>query len=64
MNTNFLDKTEAEVFADKYVDYFKTGKYKKMNSNAKDTKIVMLLSFLDFHGLEKHFEQFEFEVRR
>lgn len=63
MNTNFLDKTEAEVFANKYTEYFKNMQNRK-NSIAKDKKIVMLLSFLEFHGLENHFKQFQAEAEK
>ncbi len=62
MNTE-LDKNEEQVFRETYIKYYRENQ-DKLNRIFKDTRVVMLLSFIEFNGLEHNFKDFEEAVRR
>jgi hypothetical protein len=62
MNTE-LDKNEEQVFRETYIKYHRENQ-DKLTRVIKDTRVVMLLSFIEFNGLEHNFKDFEAAVRR
>jgi hypothetical protein len=58
-----LDKDEEDFFRDTYLKYHRENQ-DKLTKVYKDTRMVMLLAFVEFHGLENNFKEFETAVRR
>ena len=58
-NSKLLDKTEAEVFEEKRVQVYTQN---KSSMTEIYNRLIMLMAFVEFHGLEHNFKEFEREV--
>jgi hypothetical protein len=61
MNNTLLDKTEFEVFQEKRTQVHTEN---KSSMTEVYNRLIMLIAFVEFHGLEHNFKEFQEEVKK